>query len=106
MSGNEVMNRWNELGVANLVGVIGKKLYPGSNHCPVKVRGDGLVEMTVEQHDGFEDENPVEYMRFSFDGSNLLVSMSKDKDPSLQILKTEGLTKDTLMRSLQEVVIR
>jgi hypothetical protein len=106
MNGNEIVKRWDDLGITDVATRLGEKLYPECNHFPRKVRNDGLLEMTAEEHDGFADENPVERMRFSFDGNNLLVSMSKNGEPSLNLISTSNLDRDSLQKSLEEIVIR
>lgn len=106
MNKGEVMRKYNELGIVDMAGIFGKKLYPDSNYYHEKVRDDGLVEVVIEGHEGFEDENPREYMRFSFDGNNLLVSMSKNGEPSLDLISTVGLDKDALQKNLEDIVVR
>ena len=106
MNKGEVMRKYNELGVMDTASVLGKKLYQDSNYCHEKVRDDGLVEVVIEGHDGFEDENSREYMRFSFDGNNLLVSMSKNGEPFLDLISTVGLDKDALQKNLEDIIVR
>jgi len=102
----EVLKRWNDLGIGGVAINLGKDLNPTSNYFPERVRGDGLVEMTIEEHEGYDDSTPKEYMRFSFDGSNLLVSMTKSEKPFLGLIETGSMNMDELQESLTELVVR
>lgn len=102
----EIIDRWNELEIQGVVEDLGKKLYPNSNYFAQKVSSDGLVEMTVEEHEGFEDDNPIEHMRFSFEGDHLLIRMTKNQKPVLALLETKNIDSSELKESIKEFVAR
>jgi len=102
----EIIDRWKDLEIQKIVEDLGKKLYPASNYFPQNICDDGLIEMTVEEHEGFDDENPREYMRFSFEGDHLLIRMTKNNKPFLALLETKNINSDELKENIQEFVAR
>lgn len=106
MAKKEIVDRWNDLGIADTVKTIVDEVCPEANFISQKTRKDGLVEIVAQEHDGFEDQNPNERMRFSFDGQNLLVSMSKNGEPALDLISTQNLDRSSFEKSLREIVVR
>lgn len=102
----EIIDRWNDLKIQETVEDLGKKLYPESNSFAQRVSPDGLIEMTVEEHEGFEDDNPREHMRFSFEGDHLLIRMTKNQKPVLALLETRNINSSELKENIQEFVAR
>jgi hypothetical protein len=102
----EIIDKWSELDAVTTITKLGKEINPTANYFPQKVREDGLVEMTVEEHDGYEDENPREYMRFSFDGNNLLVSMTKSEKPILKLIDVSYMDRTDFQKDLRDLVTR
>ena len=104
---SEVLSKWNGLGIDNIVSSMADKFAPRSNHISgKKVREDGLVEMTVEEHEGFDDDIPQEHMRFSFDGTSLMVRMTVSERPFLGVIDTRGMTGETIKSGLEDLVLR
>jgi hypothetical protein len=89
---NEIFSEWQRLGIYETAKNIGQQKYPTSNHFPQIVHGDGLVEMSIEEHEGMEDEHPTQYMRFSFDGNNLVIRSSQDQKPKLDLINIHPIT--------------
>jgi len=101
----EIYKRWNELNVNNIVADIADKLFPGDviSH---PSHADGLVEALVRNEEGYEDDNPIEHMRFSFDGNHLIIRTTNQNGPVLGLFETKDINSDQLKNNLQEFIAR
>jgi len=101
----EIYKRWDELNLNSVITDIANRLFPNDtvSH-PGHV--DGLVEAVVRSEEGYEDDNPIEHMRFSFDGNHLSIRTTNQNEPILGLLETRNVNNDQLRENLQNFVAR
>ena len=95
----EIFSRWQKLEIYDTVKSFGQKKYPESNYFPQKIQEDGLVEMSIEQHEGMEDDHPRQYMRVSFDGDNLVIRSTKNDEPKLELINVRNITNQQELKT-------
>lgn len=103
----ETLSRWDELKVETTIKELARYLSPESNHFKRICHKNGLVEMVVQEHEGYEDDNPKENMRFCFYDNRIFMKASSLTDkPILKIIETKNMDASQLQTTLKDLLIR